>query len=71
MKRRFNRLTGKSQWFKDRIFQEEEEPESNAQPGKPRSKKKKPDPSKQTAKIEGVMFVPNTNGKLKKILQEI
>ena len=38
---------------------------------KPQSKKKKTNPDKQTAKVEGVMFVPYTNGKLEEILQDI
>ena len=60
---------GRSQWFRDQIFTKEKLGEPQKEPLN--QAKNKPNPQKQTPKIEGVMFVPFTGGKLKKILQEI
>ena len=68
-KRRANRLVGRSQWFRDRIFNKEKVTDTLTEPQKKTKKQSKP--QSQTPKIEGVMFVPFTGRKLKKILQEL
>ena len=67
-KRRANRLTGKSTWFKEKQFFEDTNKETSNK-SKPSGKEKHRNPP---AKIEGVMFVPYTyQGQLKKHLQAL
>ena len=67
-KRRANRLTGKSTWFKEKQFFEDTNEETSNK-SKPSGKEKQRNPP---AKVEGVMFVPYTHqGKLKKHLQAL